>query len=186
MGAVNEISFFLDAFDVNTIYDHLFIEASSDNFDTSIELLVEVSEEVHEGWNYYSVEDLDPKYQYYRLRSDSASYGCDAIGEIHYFGFEVINDDNDVCHCPVQLVQYVEDPLTQMMVEQKTSLSSTVTYEIDRTPAVTDVSPRWGSVVGNKVVTFTGFNFNSADLTDYSITIDDVPCEVQSVSSTEI
>ena len=185
VGVVNEVSFFLDEFSVENIVDHLLIEASSDNFDTSVELLVEVSEEAHEGWNYYSVEDLAPKYQYYRLRSNATSTGCDSIGEIHFFGFEVIEDDNDSYDCPVELVQYVEDTLLQVIEEQKTALTS-VTYEIDRTPAVSDVSPRWGSVVGAQTVTFTGINFNSADPADYSVTIDDVTCVVQTVSSTEI
>ena len=54
---MNEISFFLDEFIQTNLVDHLFIEASNDNFNT-VELLVAVSEEVHEGWNYYDLSDL--------------------------------------------------------------------------------------------------------------------------------
>jgi hypothetical protein len=95
VGVVNEISFFLDQFSKLDIHDRLFIEGSSDNFVDNIELLVAVSEEVHEGWNYYDLTELDftAKYQYFRLRSDAGSNGCDGIGEIHYIGYETINND---------------------------------------------------------------------------------------------
>ena len=95
IGVLNEISFFLDEFIQTNLVDHLFIEASNDNFNT-VELLVSVSEEVHEGWNYYDLSDLAAnEFQYFRLRSDADAHGCDDIGEIHYIGYEVINDDND-------------------------------------------------------------------------------------------
>jgi hypothetical protein len=95
VGVINEISFFLDVFDTENVYDHLFIEGSRDNFNNSVEQLVAVSKEAHEGWNYYDLSDLDSpaRYQYYRLRSDADSKGCDDIGEIHYIGYEVINND---------------------------------------------------------------------------------------------
>lgn len=58
VGIVNEISFFLDEFDPSMIVDSLFIEASTDNFNSSIEQLVAVSIEAHEGWNYYDLTEL--------------------------------------------------------------------------------------------------------------------------------
>ena len=58
VGVVNEISFFLDEFPQANIIDQLIIEASTDNFVESNEELVIVSEEVHEGWNYYDLSDL--------------------------------------------------------------------------------------------------------------------------------
>ena len=51
-----------------------------------------MSEEAHEGWNYYDLTVLEPKYQYYRLISSAPSGGLDSIGEIRYFGYEVIDD----------------------------------------------------------------------------------------------
>jgi hypothetical protein len=57
VGAINEISFFLDEFSRETIVDHLFIEASTDNFVSSVVGLVSVSEEAHEGWNYYDLQE---------------------------------------------------------------------------------------------------------------------------------
>ena len=106
VGAMNEISFFLDEFYSGHIVNKLVIQASSDNFVESIETLIEVSEEAHEGWNYYDLTEVDqPRFQYYRLKSNATSSGCDGIGEIHYFGYEVIDDENDSYTCDVKLVQ---------------------------------------------------------------------------------
>ena len=68
-GIMNEISFFLDEFDSNKIHNNLFIEASTDNFVTSKEELVQVGEEAHEGWNYYDLTGLPNEFQYFRIRS---------------------------------------------------------------------------------------------------------------------
>jgi hypothetical protein len=57
VGAINEVSFFLDEFSRDTIVDHLFIEASTDNFISSVVGLVSVSEEAHEGWNSYEMKE---------------------------------------------------------------------------------------------------------------------------------
>ena len=54
------------------------------------------------------------------------------------------------------------------------------------TPAVDDISPRWGAVSGNTQITFTGKNFSSTNIADYTITIDDVNCPVDSVTTTTI
>ena len=106
VGAVNEVSFFLDEFNRETIVDHLFIEASTDNFVSSVVGLDAVSEEAHEGWNYYdlTVNGQPAKYQYYRIRSDASDKGCNDIGEINFFGFEVIEDQNDNYSCNIELV----------------------------------------------------------------------------------
>ena len=141
VGIVNEISFFLDEFSTNHIVDKLHIEASNDNFVDvdSIELLAIVSEEAHEGWNYYDLSDLAPQYAYYRLRSNHTG-GCEDIGEIHYMGYEVINDDSDTYDCKVEHVDLTSDT--------KTDLGVTVTYDVAITPVIDDILPRWGAVSG--------------------------------------
>ena len=142
VGVVNEISFFLDEFDTGNIYDRLFIEASSDNFVDvdAIALLVAVSEEAHEGWNYYDLTGLETpaRYQYYRLRSDVQGGGCDPIGEIHYIGYEVIDDENDTYDCNVELVEFGTD-VDGVITETKTDLTETVVYNVDSTPVVDDI-----------------------------------------------
>lgn len=101
------------------------IEGSSDNFDADIEILAEVGEEVHEGWNYYDLTDEEtgelPKYAYYRLKSNMTASGCDSIGEVRYFGYEVIDDDETSFECPIELVEITTDA-DGAAVETKTDL----------------------------------------------------------------
>ena len=99
-----------------------------------------MSEEVHEGWNYYDLTDL-PKndYQYFRLRSEASGNGCDDIGEIHYMGYEVIDDNNDSYECKIEHVAFETDSQGVVVTEIKTDLGATVSYEVDLTPVVDDI-----------------------------------------------
>lgn len=64
---------------------------------------------MHEGWNYFELvdptTDLAPKYQYYRLVSSAANAGCTGLGEIRYFGYEVIDDTQLEYNCEIELVE---------------------------------------------------------------------------------
>ena len=120
-----------------------------------------------------------PVYQYYRLITDTAN-GLRSIGEIRYFGFEVIEDDNDTYQCEIELVEHTTNDDGEA-VSTVTDLGEVVSYEVDSTPVVDDISPRWGAVSGGTPITFTGRNFNSVDVSDYSIVIDDVDCPVTDV-----
>jgi hypothetical protein len=51
-----------------------------------------VSDEIHEGWMYYKLDDTDldiairdPRFQAYRLFNAEAN-GCDKLGEMHLIG----------------------------------------------------------------------------------------------------
>ncbi len=61
VGVVNEVSFFLDEFNVDLVVDHLQIQGSTDNFVSSIETLVTVGLEAHEGWNFYDLTESSTK-----------------------------------------------------------------------------------------------------------------------------
>lgn len=145
-------------------------------------LLETIGEEIHEGWNFYPLVDPNtndtPKYQYYRLKSSSSGAGCTGIGEIRYYGYEVIDDESETYQCAIELV---ENPGSE---ETASDLVETVTYDVNSTPVVDDIWPRWGAVSGGTQITFTGRNFNSASTSDYSVTIDDVDCSVDSVTAT--
>lgn len=190
VGIVNEISFFLDEFEADIVIDHLLIQASSDNFVSSVETLATVSEEVHEGWNYYDLTEggtKDPaKYRYYRLSSDVFK-GCNSIGEIHYIGYEVIDDEQDTYTCDIDFVYFTTDA-EGVVTETVEKQSQQVTYSVAATPVVTSISPRYGDVAGGTQITFTGKNFDvdSASLIDYLVFLDAVPCVVSSVTATEI
>lgn len=60
-----------------------------------------------------------------------------------------------------------------------------VTYKGDITPSLDAVNPRFGTVKGNDVITFTGKQFN-ADKSKYKIMIDGVECPMFSATTTEV
>ena len=72
------------------------------------------------------------------------------------------------------------------VTETKTYLNADVLYDVAITPVVDDIQPRWGAVSGGTQITFEGRNYNSLDVADYTITIDDLDCPVDSVTSTEL
>lgn len=188
IGIVNEISFFMDEFDPSMIVDSLFIEASTDNFNSSIEHLVTISDEVHEGWNYYDLTSLSisNEFQYFRVRSFAPFSGCDGIGEIHFIGYEVIDDDSSAYDCKIEHVEISKDAADGVPTETKTDLNAFVSYDMAITPVVDDIQPRWGAVSGGTQITFEGRNYSSLDVADYTVTIDDVDCPVDSVTPTEL
>jgi hypothetical protein len=187
VGVLNEIRFFLDAFSREKIVDNLVIEGSSDKFAKNVVTLATISEEAREGWNEYDLsESAEPaKYQSYRLRSTATSSGCNGIGEIQYLGYEVIDDESDSYSCKIELVDTRVDEAGAEHVT-KQDLGETVTYQLGLTPAIDDISPRWGAVSGGTQLTFTARNLISTNPADYTITIDDVNCPVDSVFKSEI
>jgi hypothetical protein len=173
VGVLSEVSFFLDEFNRDDMIENLTIEGCYDEFDC--EPLVEVGLEIHEGWNYYDFYDgFLPRFPQYRLTS--YYHGCNSIGEIHFFGNELIDNEDDTYTCNV----------AHLEGDGRQDLGDIVTYDINNTPVIDDIMPRWGAVSGNTQITFTGRNFVSQDASDYEIVIDDVDCPIDEVSSTEI
>ena len=62
-------------------------------------------------------------------------------------GYEVINDDADTYSCKIEHVALSTDS-EGVVTETKTDLSATVSYEVNVTPVVDDIQPRWGAVSG--------------------------------------
>jgi hypothetical protein len=60
-----------------------------------------------------------------------------------------------------------------------------VTYYGALTPKLDSISPRFGTVTGGTVVTFSGSGFSSV-LTDNSITIDGIDCPVSAAAEDAI
>jgi hypothetical protein len=63
--------------------------------------------------------------------------------------------------------------------------SSVVTYSLSVTPSVTSISPNNGSSLGGTLVTITGTNF-AASAPGVTVTLNGIPCAVQTSSSTSI
>jgi len=60
-----------------------------------------------------------------------------------------------------------------------------VQYQGALTPLLTDISPRYGTVVGGDDVKFTGTNFVT-DISKYEIIIDGIVCPVSAATTTQI
>ena len=99
-------------------------------------------------------------------------------------GYEVIDNDDDAYSCAIEHVELIQT--TEGVQEVKTDLGQRVSYEVAITPVVDDIQPRWGAVSGGTQITFEGRNYNSLDVADYTVTIDDVDCPVDSITSTEL
>jgi len=102
VGQAEQFKFFMDYFTSSSTYDgKLKLQGSNDNFVDEIDTLVTVGDEIHEGWNYYDIEEETPgphKYKSYRMYSGGSS-GCDKIGEVELYGSEVIDstDTTEIC-----------------------------------------------------------------------------------------
>ena len=106
---------------------------------------------------------------------DTTSKGTCTLSEVALTGVEVIDDSNPTYDCPAVLV---------MEGETDKTLSS-IKYKGAMTPAINEISPRFGTVVGGDVVTFTGINF-VADHTKYSVVIDGINCPVSAATTTSV
>lgn len=62
---------------------------------------------------------------------------------------------------------------------------NTVDYVGSKTPSLSAISPRFGTVVGGTAVTFTGADFSS-DTSKYTITIDGINCPVSAATTTSV
>ena len=68
-----------------------------------------------------------------------------------FTGIEAINSESNSHTCKADLVMKGETAITL----------STVQYQGSITPALTKISPRWGTVVGGTDVVFTGTGFSA-------------------------
>lgn len=151
--------------------DNLKIQGSNDG-GASFSDLYSYTDEIHEGWN--SNDFRQSPLVYSTIRLQGAVSGSCRLGEVRLIGVEVLNDSNTSSSCTAKLtIDGVETDLTD------------VTYSGAITPALTAVSgvmPRYGSVLGNEQVTFSGSGFSGAA----TVMIDNRPCAVDSQTSTEI
>ena len=69
------------------------------------------------------------------------------------------------------------------MIGSTTSSLNDVTYTSTKTATITSISPRYGKVSGNEVITITGNNFVDGAT---SVKFDGITCTTTSVTSTQI
>ena len=167
MAVLTEAKYFMNRFTRANFVGKLSFQGSQDG--VSYVTLFTVGEEIHEGWNNYPFEaGKEPRYRYYRFFG-SASGSC-IVGEIGLRGTEVIDSDtSSYSSCPIELSLNGETPIMLS--------NNTVAYTSAKTPLLESILPRFGSVKGNELVTFSGKNFVS-DTSLYTIFIDGRSCQV--------
>ena len=84
-GILSEVRFFMDYFADNfaRYNGNLKFQGSNDDFTAEIIDIVTVGNEIHEGWNSYSL--MKPNYSSYRLFNVEEN-GCNGIGELKFYG----------------------------------------------------------------------------------------------------
>ena len=136
---------------------------------------------MHEGWNYYRFEKPE-KFSSFRL-INANNNGLTDIGEIRFFGYEVIDSEELTHNCQIKVELY--DPLDMNKAPVEELLANEATYDTKLTPFLSKISPRYGSLKGGETLTLTGDNF-SENVADISILIDSIECTVQTATKTEL
>jgi hypothetical protein len=126
---------------------------------------------IHDGWNIKTWE-TGSKPTYSKYKWTGAYIGSCRIGEIVFNGIVAINDSTSSKVCTPKLI----------IGSTSTNLND-VTYTSTKTATITSITPRYGKVSGNEVVTITGTNFvNGAT----SVKFDGITCAINSVTTTQI
>ena len=108
VGALTELRVFMDYVEDKSVHTgNLIFQGSNLGFDLETNDILTIGEELHEGMNYYKMDDTDldiairdPKYRYYRLFNAEIN-GCDKIGEIMLIGQKVFDSTDDTHMCSV-------------------------------------------------------------------------------------
>jgi hypothetical protein len=96
------------------------------------------------------------------------------MNEITFVGVETMQSEDNEFSCDAKAI----------VGEQETELNS-VHYKGYLTSKLESISPRYGSVEGGTVVTFTGENFDS-NTALYKITLDGIDCPVSAATDTSV
>jgi hypothetical protein len=118
---------------------------------------------IHEGWNVQTFP-AGSKPAFYKYRYTGTTAGACRLGEVEFSGMVAVTSTSASYSCPVNL----------LVDAGSTSLNS-VTYSNTNTPTIATITPRYGSVIGNELITIIGTNFVDGST---SVTIDGITCEV--------
>lgn len=104
-----------------------------------------------------------------------ADWGSCGQSEIKFAGVETVYDSSTTYKCPVKVI----------VGSTNITLNDQVKFDGSITPLLTAVNPRYGTVTGGDLVTFSGVGF-STNTADYTITLDGINCPVTAASSTSV
>ena len=170
---LEEVRFFMDYFGNNfDRYDgNLKFQGSDDAFATDINDIFTVGAEIHEGWNSYDVSK--PKYTSYRI-FNAENNGCNGLGELKLYGKEVYDNPSSMVSCDVELFD--------VEASTYTPIGQSIDYDLQLTPYLDAIIPRYGSVEGGTEISITGTEFNTNNVNDVTVLIDGIDCGVTFVN----
>lgn len=172
---ISQMKYFMTNIDNLALYvDILKFQGSNDN--ATWTELHSADDNIHEGWNYvdWKESSSNPKFRFYRFFANSSS-GC-LVNEVKFTGVETVDNSDATYSCNVE-VKINGAPVQ--------NLANNVTYSNTITTLLTSMSPRFGTVTGGTVLTFTGTNFVT-DTALYSIVIDGITCPVSAATTTSV
>ena len=127
-----------------------------------------------EGWNYYNWDENNkPGFTLYRFYGNQTN-SCE-IGEIQLRGVKTITNNDPTYTCDTKVV----------VDSVETLLTTQIVYSGTLTPELMSIVPRFGTITGGTLVTFTGIDF-SANTADYTILIDKVACVATAATTTSV
>ena len=145
-------------------------EGSTDGF--TYTQIGEIDQTVHTGWNSILVETAT-NYRYIRMSDAGGTSDC-KIGEMEIFGVEM----SDVTVADITSFTTsaeVTDGLNTY------TLTDVIEYRQDKTPIVSSLNMRTGSIYGSETLEITGVNLNIGTA---EVVIDGVSCAVNSGATT--
>jgi plastocyanin len=140
-----------------------------------------ISGGIHEGWNSVDFEGLSTTRH---VRYLSPNHKC-AVAFLEFSGVEA--SAAGVCPVRVETQRTLSHPsrgvvTTDYEVVHAETSAVEYTYSVAETPVVTAISPRYGSSLGNTVLTVTGTGL-PAIVTDAEVMINGRACDVVSAAS---
>ena len=125
---------------------------------------------IHEGWNTKYFDSVKPAYNKYRWTG--STIGACRLGEVSFNGLIAKADTTTSTNCTPKL----KIGLTSVDL-------NVISYKSTKTATISLITPRYGKVSGNELITIAGTNFVAGQT---SVTIDGIVCTIVSVTATEI
>ena len=174
---LGQIKFFPDPAITPSTLNGTLIEGSNDNLTYSV--IYTLDWNTNNGWNTITLDSISSSsaFRYYRLRGATSTAYC-ALAELQFFGIKLsANAGTDLTSLSCSAKVTVNNKSVQ--------IPNAVTYTKNITPVLSSISPIMGTSAGGTTLTLTGKNFIT-NVAQISVKIDNVPCNVTTVTLTEI
>lgn len=141
----------------------------------------------HQGWNWITVSTAVQNPTRY-IRYIGPVGARSTMTQFEFYGYQV--HSQSLCNATVSITETLSHPSHGVMTTSHNVTYSQVTdalyeYTETQTPIVTDIEPRFGSVLGGERINITGENL-ATSVENATVLLNGVACEVLSASANEI